>query len=178
VPDIRDLPEFRVPLHAGRLPRAHADAATTTIRRYNARIRALVAREPRAAVLDFDLVTRVSELIDPESVEVAGHPIVRSGPSDDPSHLFLGDVRHLGTVGQGLLAALLDVTIDAEFAADVPPLSEREVFEFAETHDRAATKLAVESAAGGSDSPDQSGVGRGASPSTPRPSAAAPDRER
>ena len=74
---------------------------------------------------------------------VAGHPIVRSGPSDDPHHLFLGDVRHLGTVGQGLLAALLDVTIDAKFAAGVPPLSEREVLEFAETRDRAATKLAV-----------------------------------
>ena len=157
VPDIRDLPEFRVPLHAGRLPRAHADAATATIRRYNARIRALAAREPRFAVLDFDLVTRVSELIYPESVLVAGHPIVRSGPSDDPHHLFLGDVRHLGTVGQGLLAALLDVTIDAKFAAGVPPLSEREVLEFAENRDRAATKLAVGPAAGGSDSPDPSG---------------------
>jgi hypothetical protein len=174
VPDIRDLPEFRVPLHAGRLPRADADAATATIRRYNARIRALAAREPRVAVLDFDLVTRVSELIYPESVLVAGHPIVRSGPSDDPHHLFLGDVRHLGTVGQGLLAALLDVTIDAKFAAGVPPLSEREVFEFAETHDRAATKFAVGSAAGGSDSPDPSGVGRGAFPSMPRRSAVDP----
>src|SRR3954451_921835 len=132
VPDIRDLPEFRVPLRAGRLPRAHADAATAAIRRYNARIRALAAREPRSAVLDFDLVTRVSELIYPESVQVAGHPIVRSGPSDDPHHLFLGDVRHLGTVGQGLLATLLDVTIDAKFAAGVSPLSEREVLEFAE----------------------------------------------
>ena len=174
VPDIRDLPEFRVPLHAGRLPRAYADAATATIRRYNARIRALAAREPRFAVLDFDLVTRISELIYPESVLVAGHPIVRSGPSDDPHHLFLGDVRHLGTAGQGLLAALLDVTIDAKFAAGVPPLSEREVFEFAETHDRAATKFAVGSAAGGSDSPDPSGVGRGAFPSMPRRSAVDP----
>jgi hypothetical protein len=116
-------------------------------------------------------------LIYPESVLVAGHPIVRSGPSDDPHHLFLGDVRHLGTVGQGLLAALLDVTIDAKFAAGVPPLSEREVFKFAETHDRAATKFSVGSAAGGSDSPDPSGVGRGAFPSMQR-SAVDPYRER
>jgi lysophospholipase L1-like esterase len=98
VPDIRDLPEFRVPLHAGCLPRAYADAAT--IRQYNARIRALAASEPRVAVLAFDLVTRLSELIYPESVLVAGHPIVRSDPSDDLLLLFLGDVRHLGTVGQ------------------------------------------------------------------------------
>jgi hypothetical protein len=76
-------------------------------------------------------------------------------------------------VGQGLL----DVTIDAEFAAG-EPLSDREVFELDETHDRAATKFAVESAAGGSDSPDPSGVGRGAFSSMPRRSAAAPDRER
>jgi len=167
VPDIRDLPEFRMPLHAGRLPLAHADAATATIRRYNARIRALAAREPRFAVLDFDRVTQLSELIYPESVLVAGHPIVRSGPSDDPNHLFLGDVRHLGTVGQGLLAELLDATIDARFAAGVPPLSEREVFEFAEPHDRAATKFAVESPADGPDSPDPGGAGRGSSPSIP-----------
>src|SRR5437763_4224667 len=99
---------------------------------------------------------------------VACLPIVRSGPSDDPQHLFLVDASHLGTVGQGLLAALLDVTIDAQFAADVPPLSEREVLGFAETQDRAATKFAVGSAAGGPDSPDPSGVGRGAFPSMPR----------
>ena len=77
-------------------------------------------------------------------------------------------------MGQGLLAALLDVTIDAKFAAGVPPLSEREVFEFAETRDRTETKFAVESAAGGSDSPDPSGVGRDAFPSTPRRSAVDP----
>jgi len=133
VPDLRDLPEFRVPLNAGHLPRASSDAATATIRRYNARIWALAARQPRVAVLDFALVARGSELIGPESVLVAGHPIVRSGPSDDPDHLFLGDIRHLGTVGQGLLAALLVATIDAKFDAGVPPLSGREILEFAAT---------------------------------------------
>lgn len=172
VPDIRNLPEFRVPLRAGRLPDADADAAT--IRQYNARIRALAASEPRVAVLDFDLVTRLTELIYPESVLVAGHPIVRSDPSDDPHHLFLGDVRHLGTVGQGLLAALIVVTIDAKFAAGVPPLSEHEVLEFAENHNRAATKLAVGPAVGGSNSPGPSGVRRVAWPLMTRRPAVAP----
>ena len=105
---------------------------------------------------------------------VAGRRVVRSGPSDDPDHLFLGDVRHLGTVGQGVLAAMVVATINARFAAGVPPLSEREILEFAETHDRAPTKFAVGSAAGGSDSPDPSGVGRGAFPSMPRRSAVDP----
>jgi phospholipase/lecithinase/hemolysin len=133
VPDIRELPEFRVRLHAGHLPRTYADAATATIQRYNASIWALAARQPRVAVLDFALVARISERIGPESLLVAGHPIVRSGPSDDPDHLFLGDVRHLGTVGQGLLADLLAATINARFDAGVPPLSEREILEFAAT---------------------------------------------
>jgi lysophospholipase L1-like esterase len=133
VADIRDLPEFRVPLKAGRLPRASADAATATIRRYNARIRALAAGQPRVAVLDFFLVSQASDRISPESLPVAGHSIARSGPSDAPDHLFLGDVRHLGTVGQGLLAELVVATINAKFAAGVPPLTQREIFEFAET---------------------------------------------
>jgi hypothetical protein len=133
VPDIRNLPEFRVPLHAGHSPRAYADAATATIHRFNASIWALAARQPRVAVLDLALVARVSGRIGPGSVLVAGHPIVRSGPSDDPDHLFLGDIRHLGTVGQGLLAELLVATINAKFDAGVPPLSEREILEFAAT---------------------------------------------
>jgi hypothetical protein len=40
----------------------------------------------------------------------------------------------------------------------VPSLTEPEVFEFAEPHDRAATKIPVEPPATGSDSPDPNGV--------------------
>jgi hypothetical protein len=133
VPDIRDLPEFRVPLNAGHLPKAYSDAAAATVQRYNASIWAIATHQPRVAVLDFALVARVSDLIYPESVRLAGHPIVRSGPSDDPDHLFLGDVRHLGTAGQGLLASLFVDTINAKFHAGVQPLSEREILEFAAT---------------------------------------------
>jgi hypothetical protein len=131
VPDIRDLPEFREPLRAGELPRAWADAATATIKHYNAQIRSIAAREPRVALLDFDLATRISDRIYPETFLVAGHGIVRSGPSDNPDLLVLGDVRHLGTVGQGLFAELFVSAIDAKFHAGVPALSQREVFEFA-----------------------------------------------
>ena len=132
VPDIRELPEFRVPLSTGHLPRAHADAATATIRRYNASIRALASHQPRVAVLDFALFARGSELVDPEAIVVAGRRVVRSDPSDDPDHLFLGDVRHLGTVGQGELAAMVVATINARFAAGVRRLSQREILEFAD----------------------------------------------
>ena len=147
IPDIRDLPEFREPLGDGRLPRAAADAATATIRRYNARIRALAARQARVALLDFELATRIAGGLYPEAVPVGGHRIVRAGPSNDPDHLFLADVRHLGTVGQGLLASLFVATIDSRFDAGVPPLSPREVLELAATHGRAAPGLAAGPAA-------------------------------
>lgn len=131
VPDIRDLPEFRDPLRAGRLPREHADAATAAIRHYNRRIRELAAHEPRVALLDCELVARASSLLYPDRVLVAGQPIQREGTSDDPGHLFLGDVRHMGTVGQGLMASLIVAVIDSQFAANVRPLSEQELLDFA-----------------------------------------------
>ena len=124
VPDIRELPEFRVPLSTGHLPRAHADAATATIRQYNASIRPSL-RTSRESLSWTSPSSRGSELVDPEAIVVAGRRVVRSGPSDDPDHLFLGDVRHLGTVGQGELAAMVVATIDARFAAGVRCLSQR-----------------------------------------------------
>ena len=141
VPDIRELPEFRVPLSTGHLPRAYADAATATIRQYNASIRALASHQPRLAVLDFALFARGSELIDPEAILVAGRRVVRSGPSDDPDHLFLGDVRHLGTVGQGELAAMVVATINARFAAGVPCLSQSEILQFSSAPGRVRSPM-------------------------------------
>ncbi len=131
VPDIRELPEFGVPLNTGHLPRAHADAATATIQQYNASIQALALHYPRVAVLDFAMVVRASKLLGSETLRIADHRIVRSDPSDDPDHLFLGDVRHIGTVGQGELAALILATINARFHAGVTPLSQREILGFA-----------------------------------------------
>jgi phospholipase/lecithinase/hemolysin len=157
VPDIRDLPEFREPLRAGRLPLAHA-AATAAIRRYNARIKALAAREARLTVLDLDWVTRVAGRIDPECVRVAGRRIVRSHSSNDPDHLFLADVRHPGTVGQGLFAILLVATINAKFNARVPLLSEGEILEFAAPSQRPAPARAVETMVGSPATPGSSRV--------------------
>jgi lysophospholipase L1-like esterase len=142
VPDIRHLPEFHDPLRAGQLPSAYADAATATIRRYNARIRALATGQPRIALLDLDLVSRLRDRLNPESVMVAGRRIERFRSSNDPNFLFLADLRHLGTVGQGLLAELIVTAIDAKFDAGVPALSHREIVEFVSTQNPAMSKLA------------------------------------
>jgi lysophospholipase L1-like esterase len=131
VPDIRNLPEFREPLRSGQLSRAYADAATATIARFNAKVRSLAARDRRVALLDLDLTTRIGDWISPETLRIAGRTIVRTGPSNEPDHLFLADVRHLGTVGQGMLAQLFVATINVRFDAGVQPLLEREILEIA-----------------------------------------------
>jgi phospholipase/lecithinase/hemolysin len=131
VPDIRHLPEFRAALRADQLSSAALEAATAAMAHYNGRIRALACRHPRVSLLDLDLVTRLRDRLNPESVSVAGHPIERRVPGNDPTHLFLADLRHLGTVGQGLLAQLIVTAIDAKFQAEVGPLSQREILEIA-----------------------------------------------
>jgi pimeloyl-ACP methyl ester carboxylesterase len=77
------------------------------------------------------MVTRLRDKLYPETVSVAGCPIERSVPGNAHTHLFLADLRHLGTVGQGLLAQLIVTAIDAKFHAGVTPLSQREILEFA-----------------------------------------------
>jgi hypothetical protein len=131
VPDIRHLPEFRAALRAGQLSSACVDAATATMAHYNGRIRALAFANPRVALLDVDMVTRLRDKLNPETVSVAGRPIERWVPSNDPTHLFLADARHIGTVGQVLFAQLIVTAIDAKFHAEVAPLSEREILEIA-----------------------------------------------
>ena len=131
VPDIRHLLEFRAALRADQLSNACAEAATASMAHYNGRIRALAFQNPRVSLLDLDMVTRLRDKLNPETVSVVGCPIERWVPSNDPTHLFLADVRHLGTVGQGLFAQLIVTAIDAKFHAEVPPLSQREILEFA-----------------------------------------------
>jgi phospholipase/lecithinase/hemolysin len=142
LPDIRQLPEFREALRSGRLAKAHADEATASMAHYNGRIRALALQNPRVALLDLDLVTRLRDRLCPETVPVAGRPIARWVPSNDPTHLFLADVRHLGTVGQGLLAELIVTAIDTKFNAGLPPVSHREILEFASSDRSEAVRVA------------------------------------
>jgi hypothetical protein len=131
VPDIRHLPEFCAAIRAEQLSSACALAATATMAHYNAQIRALSCHNPRVSVLDLDMVTRLRDRLNPETVSVAGRPIERWVPGNDPTHLFLADLRHLGTVGQGLLAQLAVAAIDEKFHAEVAPLTQREILEFA-----------------------------------------------
>jgi lysophospholipase L1-like esterase len=131
LPDIRHLPEFDGPLRAGRLPAHLADAFTDAIGRYNAQIRSFATSDPRIALIDLDLATRAANLASREYVLVAGHRLDRRRPANALDCFFLADVRHPGTLGQGLMASLFVEVVNQEFAAGITPLPPREVLAFA-----------------------------------------------
>jgi phospholipase/lecithinase/hemolysin len=133
LPDVRHLPEFAGPIRAGRMPTALADAATAAIRRFNAQVRAIAAADGRVALIDLDLTARLASLLGEESVLVAGRRLDRRGAGNDPDHFFLADVRHPGTLGQGLMAQLLIEAVNAKFGAGIEPLGPRELIALAES---------------------------------------------
>jgi phospholipase/lecithinase/hemolysin len=127
LPDIRDLPEFAGPIREGRIPPALADDYTAAIREYNAQIRSLSASEPRAALIDLDLTARVANLLSRDYVTVGGRRVDRRRPANDPAHFFLADVRHPGTLGQGLMAGMFVEVVNARFGAGIEPITGQEL---------------------------------------------------
>jgi lysophospholipase L1-like esterase len=129
--DIRNLPEIAAPIRSGQIPSTTADAYSAAIAQFNVQIKALAARDPRIAILDLDLAMRVADVLSRDHVIVDRLRIDRVHPSNHYEAFFLADGRHLGTVGQGVLARMLIATINQRFDAGIVPLSEREVLEFA-----------------------------------------------
>jgi len=127
IPDIRNLPEFAAPLRDGRLPHAVADAFTAAIAQYNGQIRAIAGNDPQIALLDLDLAVKLGNLVSRDHVYLPGHKLDRLHPSNAIDHFFLADVRHPGTVGQGLLAQMFVATLNANFNAGIAPLHDYEI---------------------------------------------------
>jgi hypothetical protein len=131
LPDVLYLPEFAVPLREGRLPRPLADAYTEGMSAYNAQVRAIAAAEPRAALLDVDRATRLAERFSPDRAVVAGRVLDSIHPANDLDHFFLADVRHPGTLGQGMFARMIVATVNARFDAGITPITDRELVDLA-----------------------------------------------
>jgi hypothetical protein len=131
LPDIRELPEFAGPIREGRLPRALADSYTAAIREYNAQVRAIASSSPRIALLDLDMIARVSSLAGRDTVVVAGRRLDRRRAADDLDHFFLADVRHPGTLGQSLMARLVIGVLNSRFGAGIEDLRDGEVLAIA-----------------------------------------------
>lgn len=133
VPDIRDLPEFRQALRAGKLDPSLADLATSEMNVFNAEIRRMALSSGRLVVFDLARITHLAQMLSPQYVSFAGKMVERDQPGNSLDRLFLADVRHLGTLGQGLLAKLLVNVLNARCEAGIRPLDEREILAYAES---------------------------------------------
>lgn len=129
--DLRNLPEIAAMVRGGQVAAATADSYAAAIARYNAQVKAIAASDRRVAVLDLDLAMRIANLLSRDHVIVGGRRYDRTRPSNRHESLFLADGRHLGTIGQGVIARMFIDTINHRFAAGIAPLSDREIVEFA-----------------------------------------------
>jgi hypothetical protein len=127
LPDVRLLPEFDRPIREGRLPVRVADACTAAMEKYNTEIRTMAAGDRRIALIDFDLVARLANLISRDYVVVAGRALDRLHPGNSPDRFFLADLRHPGTLAQAQLARMFIVGVNAQFGAGIEPLRDAEI---------------------------------------------------
>lgn len=131
VPDITELPEFTEPLAAGQLPAAWIDAASAAVRAYNARVRALAKGAARVAVADLDRYNRIARLLSPRYLVVGGRRLARGGVGAGIDHVFLADRRHAGTLVHGLIARVMIATLNRHFGTMIPPVTDRELIDYA-----------------------------------------------
>jgi len=131
VPEVRGLPEFAGLVREGRIPRSRLAAFGAGQRRFNAQVRALATGDPRMALIDLDLTNRAADLASLDWVLISGRRLDRVHPANDLDHFFLADVRHPGTLGQGMLARLFVDTLNVRFKAGIRPLSGPEVLAIA-----------------------------------------------
>jgi phospholipase/lecithinase/hemolysin len=148
LPDVRYLPEFAGPIAEGLLPRRAADACTAAMGRYNAQIRAMAASDPRIALADLDFATRAANLVSTRYALAGGRWLDRLSPANDLDHFFLADVRHPGTLGQGLVAQVFIHVLNAEFGAGIEPLGDAEIQAFAHSLEAPAPRDPVTQLAG------------------------------
>lgn len=132
VPNVCEMPMFAEPIRLGSIPPERVNATTAAIRRYNSAIRSMAFQNSRIAVMDLDLHARIANLVSRDFIPVGGRRIDRARTGESPTHAFLTDGRHAGTVGQGLLARAFIQTVNARFGAAIPPLMDREILAFAE----------------------------------------------
>lgn len=131
VPGLRGLPEIRDRVATGLIDPAMLDASAVALRRFNASLRALSRAEPRVGLADLELEARVAEALFPRFITVGGTRLDRLSPGNAPGHLFLADGRHIGTIGQGLIAQRFARAAFVHFRIGIPPLSHREIVSLA-----------------------------------------------
>jgi lysophospholipase L1-like esterase len=123
------LPEARAAVAAGLLPQALLDAVGQAVDGFNSQLRVMAQASDRVAVADIGgLMTHVFAM---SKLKIDGIDIDRYTPEDDPTHLFLADGIHAGTVGQGLIANQFIRAMDEGFGMKVKRFTPRELVEMA-----------------------------------------------
>lgn len=127
VPDIAELPEFAMPLRAGRLPAATVAAYSNAVADFNRHLRWLAMANPRVAIVDLALATQFAPRPDADTFLVAGHRLDRIHPANAVDHAFLADSRHIGTLIQGVLANHVINALNARLGTQIAPLGVAEI---------------------------------------------------
>ena len=122
------LPYVRKRLDAGQLSQALVDQVSLGIQDYNTQITAIASADHRVAVTD--LFGLLEEVMAPDQFSFGGLPMDRVNSSAQSDHFYVDDL-HPGTIGQGLIANAFIDTIDAQFGADAPRLTDAEIFDVA-----------------------------------------------
>ncbi len=119
------LPYVRKRLEAGQLSQALVDQVSLGIQDYNTQITAIAKADHRVAVAD--LFGLLDEVMAPDQFSFGGLPMDRLTSGAQPDHFYVDDM-HPGTIGQGLIGNAFIDTINTQFGADVPRLTDAEIF--------------------------------------------------
>jgi phospholipase/lecithinase/hemolysin len=118
------LPYVRKRLDAGQLSQSLVDQVSLGIQDYNTQITAIADADHRVAVTD--LFGLLEEVMASDQFSFGGLSMDRVNSSAQPDHFYVDDL-HPGTIGQGLIANAFIDTIDAQFGADAPRLTDAEI---------------------------------------------------
>ena len=88
---------------------------------FNDHVRAVAAGNPRVALVD--LAARFQTWSGTTQTTFGGRTIDLVRPGDDDHHLYLADLLHPGTVGQGVIANEVVSALDAKFGARFAPVA-------------------------------------------------------
>jgi GDSL-like Lipase/Acylhydrolase len=129
VPDILELPMFAAPIRSGHLSPSVVTAYSKAISRYNWHIRQETLTNPRIALVDLSLATRLAPRPDGTHAVLLGRRLDWIRPANDLDHAFLADARHISTLVQGMLANYVINALNARLHARIKPLSLGEILE-------------------------------------------------
>lgn len=117
VADIGILPSIKSAHARGDISTAAMAQERTQIAALNDDLKQLASSRSHVAIAD--VATTLGDLVASPKLKVAGATVNTRQGADSPSHFFLADGVHMGTVAQGLLANLFARTINKAFGGGI-----------------------------------------------------------